>query len=245
MAGHPSLLNMPDDAYAVVCEVGGCLSQGIPAQLQHILAKYPDSNCKMSSEMMRPAAKKGELAAAAFLPRDCKEGGLLARLASTWWEEGIQGLLQASKSPFLRQLLGLLRLPLSLQASLHPHLKLSTSEMVERYSGARAWAAEPVRALAWHPHTPKLAIALKDDTVKIFPAPDSPSQVQPLLKAACMRLISCLSWRPLSAGYLAVGCAGGLVIWTIDPSSCSSRASSNNHQEGPRTAISAKMIQAS
>jgi len=229
MVGHPSLLNMPDCAGRVQCEVAGSLREHIPAALARIINSYPDSSTKITNDMIRPAAKKGELAAAAFLPRDTKEGGVgvVGKLLSVWWEEGLEGLLSLSTSSLGRNLLALWRLPWSVQSSLYPHMRLSAIEMVAKYSSSGDWSKDPVRCLAWHPHTPKLALALKDDTVKIYPASSPVPSVQPVLKHASMRGVSCLAWRPLSGGYLAVGCLQGVMLWTVDPSSVVSRPSSS------------------
>ena len=48
MAGHPSLLNMPDCVGSVQCEVAGALSEHIPPALLRIINSYPDSSTKVS-----------------------------------------------------------------------------------------------------------------------------------------------------------------------------------------------------
>ena len=50
----------------------------------------------------------------------------------------------------------------------------------------------------------------------------------PVLKYKQQRGVSCLSWRPFNASDLAVGCASGIVLWNIDPSSVLSRPSASS-----------------
>lgn len=52
--------------------------------------------------------------------------------------------------------------------------------------------------------------------------------VSPLLKYKYQKCISCLSWRPLNASDLAIGCLNGIVIWSLDPTSVAVRPSASN-----------------
>merc|ERR1719319_2194874 len=121
--------------------------------------------------------------------------GWLAGLLAAWWEEGVEGVLAASSSP------------------LYPHLCLSPRQMVEQFSPTHSWSDAPIKCLAWHPHTPKLAVAFTDDTVRVVMA--DPTATQPLLKFAGMKDVSSLAWQP------------GVLVWTIDPASVVSRPSSS------------------
>ena len=38
---------------------------------------------------------------------------------------------------------------------------------------------------------------------------------------------SCMAWRPLNASELAVGCLGGCLVWTADPTSVATRPSAS------------------
>ena len=97
--------------------------------------------------------------------------------------------------------------------------------MVERFTQVRDWqAGATVRALAWHPHTSKLAVGLKDDTVIVS---GSNLSTTPVLKYKQQRGIACMAWKPLNASELAVGGLGGLLIWTLDPSSVAARPSAS------------------
>jgi len=229
MTDHPSLLNMPDQAVAADCEIAGSLMSGLPPALARMIMNYPDCSLKLSTELIRPAASKGELAAAAFLPKQSREGGALAKLLGVWWEEGVEGLLSLSSTRLARHLLAVWRVSWSVQTSFYPHMRLTSTEMVAQHTTTRDWTTAPTRCIAWHPHTPKLATAHADDTVRISSAvaDSKTATVKPILKHSAMRNVSCLSWRPNSGGQLAVGCSSGVLLWSIDPSSVVSRPSAN------------------
>ena len=222
----------------------GLLSCSLPPGLARLLEQLPSCQAPASTELGRTAASKGSLAAAAFLPRSSegREGGAgLAKLLALWWEEGVEGVLGLSTSPLCRRLLSLWRLSWSLSSSLYPHLRLSAPEMIEEFSPTLSWTSAPVRCLAWHPHTTKLALAFRDDTVRVISG-DSQA-TQPLLKYAGMKGVSCLAWQPCGASQLAVGCQAGVLVWTVEPGSVVSRPSSScvtrlTGQQGPVVGVS-------
>ena len=39
---------------------------------------------------------------------------------------------------------------------------------MERYTNTRNWNTAPVKCLAWHPHTAKIAVAMADDSIQVF-----------------------------------------------------------------------------
>ena len=153
----------------------------------------------------------------------------------------MEGVLSLSTSPLCRRLLSLWRLSWSLSSSLYPHLRLSAPEMIEEFSPTLSWAEAPVRCLAWHPHTTKLALAFRDDTVRVVSG--DCKATQPLLKYAGMKGVSCLAWQPCGASQLAVGCQAGVLVWTVEPGSVVSRPSSScvtrlTGQQGPVVGVS-------
>uniref|UniRef100_A0A8B9L674 Aladin seven-bladed propeller domain-containing protein n=1 Tax=Astyanax mexicanus TaxID=7994 RepID=A0A8B9L674_ASTMX len=80
-----------------------------------------------------------------------------------------------------------------------------------------------IRSFAWHPHTDKFAVALLDDSIKIY---NSRSATAPTLKHRLQRNVSAMQWKPLCASALAVACHTCLLVWHVDPSSLSTRPSS-------------------
>lgn len=67
--------------------------------------------------------------------------------------------------------------------------------------------------MSWHPNVFRLAIAVNDDSVRIYSMDNSNI---PILRNGQQKAISCLAWRPLSAGELAVGCNSGVILWKLD-----------------------------
>ncbi|KAG9339677.1 hypothetical protein JZ751_023323 [Albula glossodonta] len=57
-----------------------------------------------------------------------------------------------------------------------------------------------VRGFAWHPHTDKFAVALLDDSIRIY---NSKSDTAPTLKHRLQRSVAALQWKPLPSS----GCA--------------------------------------
>uniref|UniRef100_A0A8C5CSM0 Achalasia, adrenocortical insufficiency, alacrimia n=1 Tax=Gadus morhua TaxID=8049 RepID=A0A8C5CSM0_GADMO len=105
--------------------------------------------------------------------------------------------------------LALLQRVSSLHGALFPHLKV-TSDCA-------------VRAFAWHPHTEKFAVALLDDSIKIY---NPKSATPPTLKHRLQRSVASVQWKPLCASALAVACQTCLLVWHVDPCSLSIRPSS-------------------
>uniref|UniRef100_A0A8C4R2P6 Achalasia, adrenocortical insufficiency, alacrimia n=1 Tax=Eptatretus burgeri TaxID=7764 RepID=A0A8C4R2P6_EPTBU len=129
--------------------------------------------------------------------------------------------------------LNLYRWLISMRTSFHPHY------LVRRFTSCMLIVHNsPLRAFAWHPHTAKLALALLDDSIRIFYVK---SRTVPVLRHRCQRGVADLAWRPMAAAGLAVACRGAVVIWQVEPSSLSTRPSSCCvqvlNQPGPVTSL--------
>uniref|UniRef100_A0A673JUL5 Aladin seven-bladed propeller domain-containing protein n=1 Tax=Sinocyclocheilus rhinocerous TaxID=307959 RepID=A0A673JUL5_9TELE len=159
---------------------------------------------------------------------------LWMRSAGAWRDAGLHGLLDeitnsAEEVPrFLAVgsacVLALLRWASSFHGSLFPHLTLSSDEMVAEFSQMLDWSDSALRSFAWHPHTDKFAVALLDDSIRIY---KSNSSATPTLKHRCQRSVCALQWKPLCGSALAVACQSCLLIWHVDPTSLSTRYCSN------------------
>lgn len=79
-----------------------------------------------------------------------------------------------------------------------------------------------LRVFAWHPHTNKFAVALLDDSIRVY---NANSTIVPSLKHRLQRNVAALAWKPLSASVLAVACQSCILIWTLDPTSLSTSGS--------------------
>uniref|UniRef100_G3NFQ2 Achalasia, adrenocortical insufficiency, alacrimia n=1 Tax=Gasterosteus aculeatus aculeatus TaxID=481459 RepID=G3NFQ2_GASAC len=119
--------------------------------------------------------------------------------------------------------LALLRWFSSFHGSMFPHLTLSSEDMLAEFSQVLNWSDCVVRAFAWHPHTDKFALALLDDSIKIY---NPKSATTPTLKHRLQRSVAAVQWKPLCASALAVACQNCSLVWHVDPCSLSTRPSS-------------------
>ncbi|XP_032569476.1 aladin isoform X2 [Chiroxiphia lanceolata] len=118
--------------------------------------------------------------------RDAGLCGVLREVASAE-EEGLRWLRTGSSHA-----LAVCRWLSSLHGSLFPHLSLTSEDMIAAFSQAVDWAGCPVRAFAWHPHTNKFAVALLDDSIRVYNSnrsPCSPRECQSLLRRRLCRLV--------------------------------------------------------
>ncbi|CAM5124716.1 unnamed protein product [Natator depressus] len=111
----------------------------------------------------------------------------------------------------------------SLHGSLFPHLSLCSEDMIAEFSQAVDWAGCSIRAFAWHPHSSKFAVALLDDSIRVY---NTNSATVPILKHRLQRNVASMAWKPLCASILAVACQSCVLVWHLDPTSLSTRPSS-------------------
>jgi len=114
-----------------------------------------------------------------------------------------------------------------LKESLFPQLGLSREEILNRFSHLSGSSQSPVKALAWHPHVTKLAVAHRDDAIHVYTAGSS---INPILKHKLQKKVSDLAWKPLSGSVLAVACETCVLIWHVEPTSLAIRPSSSTVQ---------------
>uniref|UniRef100_A0A8C8EQ36 Aladin seven-bladed propeller domain-containing protein n=1 Tax=Oncorhynchus tshawytscha TaxID=74940 RepID=A0A8C8EQ36_ONCTS len=196
------------------------------------LALFPPPLYSMNNVVcsLKPHSRQESSSKSAF--RDHCET-LYTRSAGAWRDAGLSGLLNeiANSSAEVPKWLGvssscvlaLLRWVSSFHSSLFPHLTLSSEEMTAEFSQVLDWSDCAVRSFAWHPHTQKCAVALSDDSIKIY---NPKSATTPTLKHRLQRSVAALQWKPLCASALAVACHNCLLVWHVDPTSLSTRPSS-------------------
>lgn len=175
----------------------------------------------------------------AFLPPQKERQFQMKRALSTWLDEGffsaLESLASTSEGRFTTfwarglesvamALLAAYRMTSNIHSSFNPHLMLSGEDMIARFSPNPDWFSSKIRVMAWHPHTLKLAVALKSDQIQVL---GQNLVATPTLKYKKQRGIACLAWRPLNGSELAVGCLTGLLIWTVDPLSVAARPSAS------------------
>ncbi|XP_060108576.1 aladin [Heteronotia binoei] len=168
--------------------------------------------------------------------RDVGVVGVLEELANAEGEEQLnQGLDEQSWTDSAKQIvvrwlkagsrctLALCHWVSSLHGSIFPHLSLPSEDMIAEFSQAVDWAGCSIRAFAWHPHTSKFAVALLDDSIRVY---NAKSATVPILKHRLQRNVASLAWKPLCASILAVACHSCVLLWHLDPTSLSTRPSS-------------------
>lgn len=77
----------------------------------------------------------------------------------------------------------------------------------------RDWETSLIRCISWHPHCARLAVATRDDRIRIF---SHEIPIISILKHSAQKSVCCISWRPLAGKQLAVACHAGVLIWTIE-----------------------------
>uniref|UniRef100_A0AAR2KJV0 Aladin seven-bladed propeller domain-containing protein n=1 Tax=Pygocentrus nattereri TaxID=42514 RepID=A0AAR2KJV0_PYGNA len=163
-------------------------------------------------ETLKPHSRPESSSKAAFL--DHKDT-LWMRSAGAWYKY--------TYKTFSGCVLALLRWMSSFHGSLFPHLTVNITASIPHFVFLSFSKSFAVRSFAWHPHTDKFAVALLDDSIKIY---NSRSATAPTLKHRLQRNVSAMQWKPLCASALAVACHTCLLVWHVDPTSLSTRPSS-------------------
>uniref|UniRef100_A0A8V1A1E1 Aladin WD repeat nucleoporin n=1 Tax=Gallus gallus TaxID=9031 RepID=A0A8V1A1E1_CHICK len=159
---------------------------------------------------------------------------LWKRVLCAWRDGGLRGLLKEIVSAeeeglqwaktALSCVVTACRWLSSLHGSLLPHLSVRCKALRGPFcAGGRNGAGRAIRAFAWHPHTSKFAVALLDDSVRVY---NSSSATIPSLKHRLQRNVAAVAWKPLCASILAVACQSCVLVWHLDPTSLSTRPSS-------------------
>lgn len=164
------------------------------------------------------------------------EDNLLKKITSVWYKQGFLEALAVAADPSVNResqalayaasyVLKVANVFSAFRYFLQPHLKDIGPKIVANYSRTRNWGNAPIKCIAWHPHTTKMAVATVDDNVRIY---CSEVAFVSTLKCKAQGHVSSLSWRPFSASELAVGCEQGVIVWTVDPNSMFTKPSSSN-----------------
>ncbi|KAK7809694.1 hypothetical protein U0070_010490 [Myodes glareolus] len=66
--------------------------------------------------------------------------------------------------------LALCRWASSLHGSLFPHMTLRSEDLIAEFAQVTNWSNCCLRVFAWHPHTNKFAVALLDDSIRVYNA---------------------------------------------------------------------------
>jgi len=151
-------------------------------------------------------------------------------IASVESNDGLdKNKLIAFISKALAMSLSAFRFSTTMFSKLYPHHSLPPEDIIAEFSSSGpSWSSSKVRAVDWHPHALKLAVASMDDALRVFyGGSDSGKSLVPTLKHPRQKNVSCIRWRPLSASGLAVAAQDGVILWKVDPNSLSSRPASS------------------
>ena len=153
----------------------------------------------VSHDLLKPSVSR-ESARSAFLEH---EDTLRQRLLRSWYEHGVSGILEELAqvnekekalwiSNVASYLLAAVRFSTSLHGWFFPHLALSNEDIISEFSPCMNWKESSVRQFAWHPHTTKFALALHDDSIRVYTA--KKNDIVPILKHRLQKGVSDLAW---------------------------------------------------
>uniref|UniRef100_A0A8C5PBG8 Aladin WD repeat nucleoporin n=1 Tax=Leptobrachium leishanense TaxID=445787 RepID=A0A8C5PBG8_9ANUR len=209
--------------------VPGLVYESPPAAFRDQLVDIPDITIPL--EAVKAPGRVELSSKAAFIHH---REGVWKRCLNAWHNVGLAGLLEEMSNSeeeevpawlghLARSSLALCRLASSFHGSLFPHLTMKSEDLTAEFSQALDWTGCSLRAFAWHPHTNKFALALIDDSIRVY---TSGSQTVPTLKHRLQKDVASMAWKPLCASILAVACQSCVLVWHVDPNSLSTRPSS-------------------
>ncbi|KAL0274599.1 UNVERIFIED_CONTAM: hypothetical protein PYX00_002694 [Menopon gallinae] len=224
---------LPPQGRLTLCEVEGKI-HSMDAEHANV-NKYTSAlnhhpRVSITSEVLHHAPTSREEAGRVFMP---VTDIFFKRIVSAWYERGfleavkVAACLRPGEGPRFAVVLAefVLRSVNVLSRitnKMYPCLRESGDKLIEAVSQTREWSVSPIRCIEWHPHATKLAVAAKDDSVRIY---STDTSLIPILKCKSQSNITSLAWRPFSSSELAVGCEAGVLLWTVDPNSVVSRPS--------------------
>lgn len=197
----------------------------------------PYPTVDIAQDLLRPSISRVSARSAFIEPTETPH----KRLLQAWHEHGLSGVLEElaagnrqaaavsrTVSLLASVLLGAVRWTNSLRGVICPHLTMTNEDMIAEFSPNPNWREGFIRCFAWHPHTTKFAIALRDDSVKVYTA--SKTDVTPVLKHKLQKGVADVAWSYMSSSILAVACQTCTLIWHVDPTSLASRPSTSSVQ---------------
>ncbi|XP_057375702.1 aladin-like isoform X1 [Daphnia carinata] len=199
----------------------------------HVENQLPKVNINVP--VLPPTKFPRNEAALAFIPiKDGDKITIWKQFLFTWRTQGIYQALELLSQTDLKKYsasqmtYGLVTLWKTVKVVQHVFMPLSNMssgiDTITMFSHTKDWSTSPARYLAWHPHCNKLAVATRDDTVLVYTGSASTPVV---VRHSSQKNISSMSWRPLCSAQLAVGCASGVALWTVDPASLGTRPSAS------------------
>ncbi|EDX02835.1 aladin [Drosophila yakuba] len=185
------------------------------------LERYPQIN--LNSELLANPAGQRFYGGQSFVSVN---EGVLKRITRTFFDGGFWESLEEARSPKSREqapliaqagdlIARLLGLATGLRLRILPHTQELSAERIAQFAETRDWLNSDVRYLAWNLHLFSLAVAGVDDVVRIYKKSSSATTAT-VLKSPSQTQITCMSWRPLCAAEIVIGCRQGLCFWEVE-----------------------------
>ncbi|OXU27677.1 hypothetical protein TSAR_003748 [Trichomalopsis sarcophagae] len=92
-------------------------------------------------------------------------------------------------------------------------LPSSGSGSVADVAATRDWTTALIRCIAWHPNCIRLAVATRDDRIRIFSTGNIATAI---LRHSAQKSVCCMSWRPNAGRELAAACQNGVLVWNVE-----------------------------
>lgn len=147
----------------------------------------------------------------------------LKQLVQIYYEQGYVEMLHLAASHNKFILSNLAKIVLKtinsidrVRTMFNPTFKQSRMKIISDISWNRNWMNSPLRCIAWHPDSTKIAVGTCDDTVRIYL---KNAALTPILKCKQQKNITAIEWRPMSDSEIAVACELCIIIWNVDPHS--------------------------
>ncbi|XP_011311087.1 aladin [Fopius arisanus] len=151
------------------------------------------------------------------------EDSAFKKIASTWREKGVVEAVRiaAGEDPervsrivhWLAMRITKILDFIEKKTSSYEGLPSIGSGSVSDIAGTRDWTTALIRCLAWHPHCTRLALACRDDRIRIY---SSEIQGVAVLRHSAQKSVCSMSWRPNAGRELAAACGSGVLVWSVE-----------------------------
>ncbi|KAK9869656.1 hypothetical protein WA026_003404 [Henosepilachna vigintioctopunctata] len=194
----------------------------------YTLAVETHPDIRITNDLIHPVSS-GDEGRSLFLTVDVP---FVKQLTQVYYEHGLLETLHTASthSKFIVSKTALLALKVidlfqKAQLFFNPNIIYNGISTINECSQTRNWISQSVRCLSWHPYSCLIAVCSIDDSVRIY---SNTNNANHLLRCKQQKNVTCLAWRPLTNGELAVGHEEGVIVWSIDPHSLVVRPSISN-----------------
>ncbi|XP_015118854.1 aladin [Diachasma alloeum] len=150
------------------------------------------------------------------------EDSAFKKIASVWREKGVLGAIRTAAGEDPQRVSRVVHWVATRITAILDFVERKTSYegipsvgsgSVADIAGTRDWTTALIRCLAWHPHCTRLALATRDDRIRIY---SSEIQGVAVLRHSAQKSVCSMSWRPNAGRELAAACGSGVLVWTVE-----------------------------